>query len=174
MDHSPQGGEPTMKWLRTPLAVGLAALVVATACGQQAPAQPAGATQAPAAAGATQAPAQAAAPTAAAQPTAAAAAPASAPGGVTYAASTPEPGTDIPQVTVKWGMRPYADNTFYVIGLEKGWYKDVGIAVDPAPYGIKTTEDQWVNILLSRQVDMNTATCATRLPTYKTTNQLKC
>src|SRR5262249_21767051 len=44
----------------------------------------------------------------------------------------------------------------------------------PQPYGIKTTEEQWVNILLNRQVDMNTATCSSLLPTYKTTNQLKC
>jgi hypothetical protein len=29
-----------------------------------------------------------------------------------YIPATPEPGTDIPQVSLKFGMRPYADNTF--------------------------------------------------------------
>jgi ABC-type nitrate/sulfonate/bicarbonate transport system substrate-binding protein len=75
-----------------------------------------------------------------------------------YIPATPEPGTDIPQVTVKFGMRPYADNTFYVIGIEKGWFKDVGITIEPAPYGLKTTENQWISILLNEQVDINTAT----------------
>jgi hypothetical protein len=58
--------------------------------------------------------------------------------------------------------------------MEKGWFKDVGITIEPAPYGLKTTEEQWVNILLNRQVDINSATCATLLPTYRTTDQLKC
>ena len=71
-------------------------------------------------------------------------------------------------------MRPYADNTFYVIGMEKGWFNDVGITIEPAPYGLKTTENQWVSILLNEQVDINTATCSILLPSYKTTDQLKC
>ena len=78
------------------------------------------------------------------------------------------------EVTVKFGMRPYADNTFYVIGIEKGWFNDVGITIEPAPYGLKTTENQWVSILLNQQVDINTATCSIMLPSYKTTDQLKC
>jgi len=91
-----------------------------------------------------------------------------------YVPATPEPGTEIPQATVRLGMRPYADNTFYVIGMEKGWFKDVGISIDPAPHGLKTTENQWVSILLNRQVDINSATCSILLPSYKTTDQLKC
>jgi hypothetical protein len=91
-----------------------------------------------------------------------------------YTPAVPEPGTDIPQVTVTFGMRPYADNTFYVIGIEKGWFKDVGITIAPTPYGLKTTENQWVSILLNRQVDINSATCSILLPSYKTTDQLKC
>jgi hypothetical protein len=91
-----------------------------------------------------------------------------------YIPATPEPGTDIPEVSVTFGMRPYADNTFYVIGIEKGWFKDVGITIKPEPYGLKTTENQWVSILLNQQVDINTATCSILLPSYKTTDQLKC
>jgi hypothetical protein len=92
----------------------------------------------------------------------------------TYVPASPEPGTEIPEVSVTFGMRPYADNTFYVIGIEKGWFKDVGITIEPEPYGLKTTENQWVSILLNRQVDINTATCSILLPSYKTTDQLKC
>lgn len=96
------------------------------------------------------------------------------PSSTTYKLLTPEPGTSMPSVNVTFGMRPYADNTFYVIGMNKGWYKDVGITIQPQPYGLKTTEEQWVSILLSRQVDINTATCSILLPSYKTTDQLKC
>jgi hypothetical protein len=91
-----------------------------------------------------------------------------------YTPATPEAGTDIPQVSVTFGMRPYADNTFYVIGIEKGWFKDVGITIEPEPYGLKTTENQWISILLNQQVDINSATCSIMLPSYKTTDQLKC
>jgi hypothetical protein len=71
-------------------------------------------------------------------------------------------------------MRPYADNTYFVIGMEKGWFKDVGLTIDPEPYGLKTTEEQWVSLLLNRQVDINSATCSILLTSYKTTDQLKC
>jgi hypothetical protein len=91
-----------------------------------------------------------------------------------YEPATPEPGTDVPEVTVTFGMRPYADNTFYVVGMEKGWFKDVGITIAPEPYGLKTTENQWVSLLLNRQVDINSATCSVLLPSYRTTDELKC
>jgi ABC-type nitrate/sulfonate/bicarbonate transport system substrate-binding protein len=92
----------------------------------------------------------------------------------TYTPATPEPGSDIPQLSVKFGMRPYADNTYFVIGMEKGWFKDVGINITPPPYGLKTTEEQWVSLLLNHQVDIDSATCSALLPAYKTTDQLKC
>ena len=92
----------------------------------------------------------------------------------TYTPATPEPGTDVPKVSVAFGMRPYADNTFYIIGIDKGWFKDVGITITPEPDGLKTTENQWVSLLLNRQVDINSATCSNLLPSYKSTDQLKC
>ena len=102
------------------------------------------------------------------------AAPSANAGSTTYTPATPEPGTEIPKVSVSFGMRPYADNTFYVIGIEKGWFKDVGITITPEPDGMKTTENQWVPLLLNRQVDINSATCGKLLPSYKSTDQLKC
>ena len=71
-------------------------------------------------------------------------------------------------------MRPYADNTYFVIGMQNGYFKDVGINIQPEPNGLKTTEQQWVSILLNRQVDINSATCSSLLPSYKQTDQLKC
>jgi hypothetical protein len=91
-----------------------------------------------------------------------------------YTPATPEPGIDIPQTSVSFGMRPYADNTFYVIGIKNGWFKDVGITITPEPYGLKTSENQWLSLLLNRQVDVNSATCSNLLPSYKSTDQLKC
>ena len=44
----------------------------------------------------------------------------------------------------------------------------------PPPYGLKTTEAQWVTLLLNHQVDIDSATCSVLLPAYKTTDQLKC
>ena len=54
-----------------------------------------------------------------------------------FVPAPPEAGSDIPKATSKFGMRPYADNTFYIIGMKKGWFDEVGIKFDPPPYGIK-------------------------------------
>lgn len=91
-----------------------------------------------------------------------------------YVPATPESGTTIPQVKVKFGMRPYADNTFYVIGIKKGWFKDVGITITPEPNGLKTTDDVVTSLLLNKQVDINSEYCPLLLPTYKTSKALKC
>jgi hypothetical protein len=91
-----------------------------------------------------------------------------------YTPAAPEPGTAIPQVNVKFGMRPYADNTFYVIAMKQGWYKDVGISIVPPPYGLKDTDTNVTALLLNRQVDINSEYCPLMLPTYKSSNKLKC
>jgi ABC-type nitrate/sulfonate/bicarbonate transport system substrate-binding protein len=82
-------------------------------------------------------------------------------------------GDTVPTVKVKFGMRPYADNTFYVIGIKKGWFSDLGIQLDPAD-GISTTEDQWTNLLLHGSTDINTDTCAILVTTYSSSHELKC
>ncbi|MBV9756849.1 MAG: hypothetical protein JO047_07330, partial [Alphaproteobacteria bacterium] len=51
--------------------------------------------------------------------------PAAAAGDDLYQPAAAEPGTDIPQTGIRFGMRPYADNTFYIIAMKKGWFKDV-------------------------------------------------
>jgi hypothetical protein len=86
----------------------------------------------------------------------------------------PEPGTAIPAATIKFGMRPYADNTFYIIGMKKGWFEEVGIAFDPPPYGLKANDSNVTTLLLNGQLDIISEFCPLMLPTYKDANKLKC
>ena len=47
--------------------------------------------------------------------------------------AVPSGGSRFPSALIKFGMRPYADNTFYIIGIRKGWFDEVGIKFDPPP-----------------------------------------
>ena len=91
-----------------------------------------------------------------------------------YKPADAEAGTDIPAAEVKFGMRPYADNTFYIIAMKKGWYRDVGIKILPEPEGLKVTDTNVVALLLNGQLDMSSEYCPLTLPTYKASNKLKC
>lgn len=91
-----------------------------------------------------------------------------------YVPAPAEPGTDIPKATVKFGMRPYADNTFYIIGMKKGWFDEVGIGFDPAPYGLKVNDSNVTTLLLNGQLDIISEFCPLMLPTYKDSDKLKC
>jgi ABC-type nitrate/sulfonate/bicarbonate transport system substrate-binding protein len=90
-----------------------------------------------------------------------------------YVPAQPEPGTDIPQATIRFGMRPYADNTIYVIGMKKGWYKDVGITISPPPFGLKVTDTVVVSLLLKKQLDISSEFGPLLLPPLKSENVLK-
>ena len=91
-----------------------------------------------------------------------------------FVPGAPEAGTDIPKATIKFGMRPYADNTFYYIGMKKGWFDDVGISFDPAPYGLKANDSNVLTLMLNGQLDMISEYCPLILPTYKDSQLLKC
>lgn len=91
-----------------------------------------------------------------------------------FVPAPPESGTDIPKATIKFGMRPYADNTFYYIGMKKGWFDDVGISFDPAPYGLKANDSNVLTLMLNGQLDMISEYCPLVLPTYKDSRLLKC
>jgi hypothetical protein len=86
----------------------------------------------------------------------------------------PEAGTAIPQAKVNFGMRPYADNTFYVIAMKKGWFSDVGIKIGPEELGMKINDTNGSALLLNGQVDIASQYCPLMLPTYKTSDKLKC
>ena len=91
-----------------------------------------------------------------------------------YTPAPPEPGTDIPMAEVNFGMRPYADNTFYVIAMKKGWFEDAGIKIGPGELGLKVTDTNVTALLLNGQLDMSSQYCPLMLPTYKSSNKLKC
>lgn len=86
----------------------------------------------------------------------------------------PEAGVEIPSADVKFGMKPYADNTFYIIAIQKGWFKDVGINILPEPNGIALNETNTIPLLLNGQVDISSNWCVGMMPTYTDTNELKC
>ena len=71
-------------------------------------------------------------------------------------------------------MRPYADNTFYIIGMKKGWFDEVGIKFEPAPYGLKANNSNVTTLLLNGQLDIISEFCPLMLPTYKDATKLKC
>jgi ABC-type nitrate/sulfonate/bicarbonate transport system substrate-binding protein len=91
-----------------------------------------------------------------------------------YVPAPPEPGTEIPSAQVNFGMRPYADNTFYVIAMKQGWFEDVGIEIGPEELGLKVTDTNVIALLLNGQLDMASQYCPLLLPTYKTSDTLKC
>jgi len=86
----------------------------------------------------------------------------------------PEAGTELPQATVNFGMRPFADNTFYVIAMKKGWFEDVGIKIGPEELGMKINDTNGSALLLNGQIDIASQYCPLMLPTYKTSDKLKC
>ena len=63
-------------------------------------------------------------------------------------------GTDIPQATVRYGLLPYGDNSMPVIGMQKGWFDEVGITVQPQPVGSKVQDNQVVPKLVNDEIDM--------------------
>src|SRR4029077_8309072 len=63
------------------------------------------------------------------------------------------PGTDVPQVEVSLGMRPYANDLIFVAGIKQGFYKDVGLTITPTPYGRKVLPDQAIPLLVNKQID---------------------
>jgi ABC-type nitrate/sulfonate/bicarbonate transport system substrate-binding protein len=67
---------------------------------------------------------------------------------------SPSAGTDIPQITVRMGMRPVANDVIYIVGIKQGWFKDVGITIAPPPYGNKSTFNNAVPLLVNHQLDV--------------------
>src|ERR1044072_1244259 len=63
-------------------------------------------------------------------------------------------GTDIPKATVRYGLLPYGDNSMPVIGMQEGWFEDVGITVQPQPVGSKVQDNQVVPKLVNDEIDM--------------------
>lgn len=94
--------------------------------------------------------------------------------GTLFQPAPPEPGTELPAATVNFGMRPFADNTFYVVAMKKGWFKDAGITIGPDELGLKINDTNGSALLLNGQIDIASQYCPLMLPTYKSSDKLKC
>lgn len=69
---------------------------------------------------------------------------------------TPNSGTDIPGTTVRLGIEPYGDHSTLVIGIRQGFFKDVGIDIQPQPLGESTQLADVVPRLASGSLDIVT------------------
>ncbi len=69
---------------------------------------------------------------------------------------TPSAGADLPTVTVKTGIEPYGDHSTLVIGMRQGFFKDVGIDIQPQPLGESTQLADVVPRLSSGSLDIVT------------------
>lgn len=74
-------------------------------------------------------------------------------------------GTSVPQATVRFGMRPVANDVIYVIGMRQGWFKNVGINIAPAPYGNKSTFNNAVPLLVNNQINIQALDPVTTIST---------
>ena len=72
-------------------------------------------------------------------------------------------GVSIPQVTVNFGMEPYPPHTDAIIGIEKGWFKEVGIDLQWK----NVQADQVAPLLISKSVDVASAAPALLIPSMK-------
>jgi len=89
-----------------------------------------------------------------------------------YIPGAAEPGTEIPKSTVRLGLLPYADGSFPIIGVKKGFFTDVGITMSPAD-GTTLTEESAHSLLVRGDVDITHGYPPNFLPTYQTSRAVK-
>lgn len=80
------------------------------------------------------------------------------------APDTPE----IPKQVVRFAHAPFLDHTEGVIGIQKGWFNDVGIEIQPKPNGMVIPSQQRPAALTAGTVDMVSASVAAMLAVLKT------
>lgn len=66
----------------------------------------------------------------------------------------PEPGTEIPEVTVSVGLSPIGDGLIPVIGSRLGYFEDAGISFADGPEGLKTDLLGALTPLLNNQIEI--------------------
>jgi ABC-type nitrate/sulfonate/bicarbonate transport system substrate-binding protein len=63
-------------------------------------------------------------------------------------------GTTIPSAQLDWAMAPYPGEVRAVVGMRRGYFRDVGITIGPTPTGAKFDLTSSLAPLLSKQVDV--------------------
>lgn len=108
-----------------------------------------------------------AAPVPPAAPPAPTAAPEAEPAVAAPSAAEEPPTPEIPEVSVKFCHSPYLDHTQSIIGLEKGWFDELGITFDPEPYGTIPATENLVQALASGACDVGSASAVFMLPSIE-------
>ncbi|MGN6551926.1 MAG: hypothetical protein ACTHJ3_18800 [Pararhizobium sp.] len=88
---------------------------------------------------------------------------------VAYKPAPAEAGTEIPKAEVRMGLLPYADGSFPIIGVKKGFFTDVGLTVTP----VKVTEDESHSLLVRGDIDVSHGYPPNFLPTYQNSQVVK-
>ncbi len=79
----------------------------------------------------------------------------------------------IPQVSVKFGNAEFIDHTDAILGVEQGWFEDVGIKLEPEPAGALYTPADHPSVLLSNRVDVQSSNYQILLPALNKTDELR-
>lgn len=86
-----------------------------------------------------------------------------------FVPAPPEPGTEIPSSDVTFAVRPAPDNAMYIIGLESGFYSDVGINLNL----LKATIENAIPLVLSGDADLGAMYAPALVPTLPTQKSVK-
>ena len=79
----------------------------------------------------------------------------------------------IPEVEVKYGHALTIDHTYAVIGMEKGWFEELGIKILPEPYGKVLSPTERAAALVSGSVDIVSGSAAALIPALKQAPNLR-
>jgi hypothetical protein len=90
-----------------------------------------------------------------------------------FVPAVPEPGVDIPQQSLTFSMRPAADNAFYIVTLKNGWFKNVGLTIEPQPYGFRATDENAIPLCLKNQNNIGAIFGGSVIQTLRTSKNLK-
>ena len=85
----------------------------------------------------------------------------------------PEPGTDLPTASVAFSMRPAVDNSFHIVAMQKGWFEDVGITIEPKPNGFKATDENAIPLVVRNQNNLGAMFGPSVLQTLRNNKKLK-
>jgi ABC-type nitrate/sulfonate/bicarbonate transport system substrate-binding protein len=82
-------------------------------------------------------------------------------------------GVTIPTVSVRYGNAEFLDHTDAIIGVEKGWFEEVGINLQPEPAGSLHTPADHPAVMLADTVDVQSTNYQILLPALAETDKLR-
>ena len=82
-------------------------------------------------------------------------------------------GVTIPTVSVRYGNAEFLDHTDAIIGVEKGWFEEVGINLAPDPAGSLHTPGDHPAVMLADTVDVQSTNYQILLPALAETDKLR-